>query len=153
MKILYGDAWVSDEITEWVAKRIPHLGPYGFNGRTVALGVIGDGGEPLAGVVFHDWQEQFGTIQLSMAAASPRWATRSIVRQLLSYPFLQVRVRKVWTVTPAKNVRAIRFNKGIGFKQEAVLARHFGDDHAVVCRMFDHDYKRLYLDRIERKAA
>lgn len=108
--------------------------------------MIDSHGKPLAGIVFHSYVPEYGTIEISMAAESPRWATRNIVKQLLAYPFIQLGVRKVWTATPLKNERAIKFNKGIGFKQEAVLAHHYGDDHAVICRMFRKQYEQLFKE-------
>ncbi|CAB4139856.1 hypothetical protein UFOVP353_59 [uncultured Caudovirales phage] len=130
----------SDFFAKWTEERIPHVTDFG---PCAALGVV-SGDKVLAGVVFHDYQPDFKTIQLSMAADSPRWATRNIIKELLSYPFFQLGVEKVWTSTPHTNERAIKFNKGIGFKQEAVLAKHFGDRHAVVCRIFKKDYERLF---------
>jgi RimJ/RimL family protein N-acetyltransferase len=138
MKVLYGhDAFVA----QWVVDRIPHAEHFG---PASALGVIDKDGKAVAGVVYHDFIPAYGTLQLSMVAETPRWATRSILKELLTYPFEQLGVRKVWTATPLKNQRALRFNKGIGFKQEAVLANHYGDDHAVICRMFKKQFEQLF---------
>jgi RimJ/RimL family protein N-acetyltransferase len=140
MRVLYGhDA----NIAAWVQARIPNITSFG---QCSALGVISGDGKPLAGIVFHDYQPAYGTIQISMAAESPRWASRRIIGEILSYPFKQLGVRKIWTATPLKNERAIRFNKGIGFKQEAVLANQFGDDHAVICRMFKKQFEQIYKE-------
>lgn len=133
------------EVADWVAQRIPHLRGPGF-GACRAIGVISDQGEMLAGVVYHDFQAAYETIQLSMAADSPRWAKRGVIRGLLHYPFEQVGIHKLWTATPHTNTRAIKFNKGVGFKQEAVLAHQFGvGTHGVICRMLSADYNRLYV--------
>jgi RimJ/RimL family protein N-acetyltransferase len=140
MKVHYGD---DVNVAKWVCDRIPHVSSFG---PCTALGVVNSEGKPVAGIVFHDYLPACGTIQLSMAAETPRWATRRIVKELLSYPFNQLKVRKVWTATPLKNQRAIKFNKGIGFKQEAVLANHFGDDHAVICRMFRKQFEQNFKE-------
>jgi RimJ/RimL family protein N-acetyltransferase len=140
MKVVYGQ---DANVAKWVADRIPHVSEFGL---CSALGVVNDKGEAVAGIVFHDYQPSCSTIQISMAASTPKWASRSIVKELLSYPFNQLKVRKVWTATPLKNQRAIKFNKGIGFKQEAVLSNHFGDDHAVICRMFKKQFEQLFKE-------
>lgn len=140
MKVLYGD---DVNVAKWVAARIPHVTEFGV---CSALGVVNDKNQPVAGIVFHDYQPTCGTIQISMAADTPKWATRAIIKELLSYPFKQLKVRKVWTATPLKNSRAIRFNKGIGFKQEAVLSHQFGNDHAVICRMFNKQFDQLFKE-------
>lgn len=140
MKVLYGD---DANVAAWVAARIPHANRFE---KYTALGVIADNDAPVAGIVYHDYVPDYGTIQLSMAADSPKWAQREIIRQILAYPFIQLDVRKVWTATPLRNERAIKFNKGIGFKQEAVLAHHYGEDHAVICRMFRKQFEQLFKE-------
>lgn len=134
-----------EAISQWVAERIPHVGEGGF-GPCAALAVVGRD-KVLAGVVYHDYQPDHGTIQLSMAADSPMWAKRSNIKALLSYPFEQLGVFKVWTATPIDNTRAIVVNEHIGLKREATLAHHFGHKrHAVICRMLRPEYTRLYGD-------
>ena len=64
---------------------------------------------------------------------------------ILRYPFVQLAVNKCWTAIPHDNERAIRFNKGIGFKQEAVLRHQFGPKrHAAICSMMRGEYLRRY---------
>jgi RimJ/RimL family protein N-acetyltransferase len=114
-------------------------------GPATAIGVTTEAGQPLAGIVFHDYQPDYGTIQLSAAAISPKWASRRIVAQLLSYPFNELGVHKVWTATQHKNERALKFNKGVGFTVEGTLRDHFGVGiHAVICRMLLQDYRTRY---------
>jgi RimJ/RimL family protein N-acetyltransferase len=136
------------EVAAWVAQRIPFVGTAGFGTsgfEVTCVGVIGKDNKPLCGVVFHDYQPEFGTIAFSTAAESPRWATRNVIRQILAYPFDELQVQKLWSATPATNERALRVVKGIGFTQEATLARHFGKyGHAIISRMFKRDYERLY---------
>lgn len=141
MRLLYGH---SEGIAAWVANRIPHLTGPGF-GQCQAIGILSSDEELLAGVVFHDWIPAHRTIQLSLAADSPRWARRGVVGEFLAYPFDELDVRKVWTATPHKNERALRINRGFGFKQEAILARHYGDQHAVICRLFQHEYRNRFI--------
>lgn len=82
-----------------------------------------------------------------MAAVSPMWARKEIVAELLSYPFEQLGVYKVFTAIPADNAMAIKVNSHVGLKREAVLAHHFGKKrHAVIMRMLRPDYDRLYGD-------
>lgn len=140
MKLLYGD---SANVAKWVASKIPFVGEKGF-GPNVSIGVIGNDGLPLGGVVFHDYQPQFSTMAFSIAASSPRWVTRKLIGKLLKYPFEDAKVLKIWTATPHKNERALRLAKGLGFTREAVLSHHFGKEHAVINRMFLRDFERLY---------
>lgn len=141
MRLVFGeDAAVGD----WVARRIPHM--YGEKFKNfVAIGVEMDG-KPIAGVVYSDWVPQAETMQLSMAADTPRWATKGVIRGLLHYPFEQQRVNKLWTSTPAKNERAIKFNLGVGFTREAILRHQYGrKNHAVICSMLANEYRKRYV--------
>lgn len=143
MRLLVGD---DEGVSRWVQGNIPHC-PTDF-GPCVAIGVVDTSGNPMAGVVYHDYQKEFGTIQLSVAAVTPRWATKNVIRGLLMYPFHQLGCHLIWASTPHKNERVIRFNKGIGFTQEAVLRDRYGPGvHAVIFRMmrtaFDNKYMKL----------
>ena len=140
MKLVFGhDAAIAD----WTARHIAHVNR--DFGPCSAIGVV-DGNRPLAGVVYHDYQPEYGTMQVSIAAISPRWAQKGIIYALLSYPFDQIGIYKLWSAIPMKNERSLKFNLGIGFKQEGILAHHFGKDHAVISRMFRKDFEKRYKE-------
>lgn len=133
-----------DALAKWCAARIPHVGKAGF-GPCRAIGVA-TGNQPddtlLAVVVYHDYVPSYGVCQLSMAARSPKWASREAIRGLLSVPYEQYGCRKVWTATPSDNLRAIRFNEGIGFRREAILRHHYAPRrHAVICSMLRNEFE------------
>lgn len=142
MRVVYG---LDSQVMLWVARNIPGIDTLDY-GKAVALGVVSEEGQALAGVVFNEYRPQYGTIQVHVAAISPKWCTRNIVREILAYPFLQLKVNKVWSAMAHDNERAIRFNKGIGFKQEGTLRYHFGDKHAVVTGMLAKEFRQRYLN-------
>lgn len=136
--LLYGH---SDEVAEWVMDRIPEVETFG---PCSAIGVISDN-RLIAGVVYHEYRAQYGTIQLSMAADSPMWARKDIIKALLDYPFGQLEVYKCRLAIPAYNAMSIRNNEHIGFTREAILAHEFGKGkHAHIYRMIKPDFDRLY---------
>jgi len=136
--LLYGH---SAEVVQWVADQVPHMDA---PEKGAGIGIVANG-HLIAGVVFHEYRPDYGTIEMSMAATSPIWARREIIGGFLSYPFHQLGVFKVFTHTPIDNERALKVNKHAGFKQEAVLAHQFGRGrHGVVCRMLQPDYQRIY---------
>ena len=141
MRLLFGhDA----EVARWVSQRIDDAD----FGPCVAIGVVGDAGL-IAGVVYHDHFPRYETVRLSLAADNQMWA--KFVPALLSYPFAQLGVYKAWAVVDSTNDRALRTDKHIGFRQEAILAHHFGRKrHGVILRMLRPDYIRLYGDRNEQ---
>lgn len=120
---------------------------HGGRFRNFAAIGVADGNRPVAGVVYNEHYPDYGTMQLSMAADTPRWAQRGIVKGLLHYPFEQVGVFKLWTATPEANGRAIKFNLGAGFRKEAMLRHHFGRrNHAVICSMLVNEYRKRYKE-------
>lgn len=123
----------------WCADHIPYV-----RGRTIGPGqaIASVGGGALLGVaVFHDWQSAFGTLQVSCAAVSPRWALD--VAQMFDYAFTDAKAMKLWAAIPHDNTRALRFNAGLGFKSEATLRHHFGNKrHAVICSMLRQEWAR-----------
>ena len=136
--IVFGeDAYVA----AWTADKLPQVSDFGL---CTALGVV-SGERLIAGIVYHDYQPQHGTIQLSIAAISPMWAKKENIKELLKYPFEQLECYKVWTAIAADNEKALKVNAHIGFKKEAILAHQFGKKrHAVMSRMLRPDYDRLY---------
>lgn len=146
MDMIFGH---DDALAQWVAKQIPHM-TNGF-GPCKSIGV-GDIKKDriFAAVVYHNYVTQksgYATCEVSIAAATPIWARRGIIRALLSVPFEQYKVSKVYSMMTHDNERAIRFNKGIGFRQEATLRHHFGEGkHAMVTSMLEREYQRIYGD-------
>jgi RimJ/RimL family protein N-acetyltransferase len=149
----------SEELADWAAGHIPHLGPYGSFGPCQAIGVASGltADDTLyAVVVFHDYQPRARTLQFSAAARSAKWATPGVLRALLHYPFQQLNVYKLWGAIPSDNLRALRFNLGIGMRKEGTLRHHFGERrHAIIVSMLRSEYlhSRWCLEGSERKAA
>lgn len=135
-----------EALCRWVESRID-WGPGGaFPPGTPAIGVA-RGDKLLCAVVYHDYQPDFGTVQITMASSSPMWARRENIRALLHYPFRQIQCYKVWWLTRADNTHGIKTFEHVGFKREATLAHQFGRKrHGIVGRMLEPDYRRIYED-------
>lgn len=136
-------------LAAWAAERMPHVGEDGF-GPCWAVGVV-RGDDLAAVVVYHQFIPAYGTVALSIASATPRWASREVIAALLSAPFrgaLGAPIKKIWAMCSIKNVRACRMNERIGFKQEAILREHLGPrEHGVVFRMMQHEWRRRYAGK------
>ena len=137
-------------LVEWAAKRIPWMAPSRY---MRALGVTegADLSYPLLAVcIYHnftaareiDGKPWYGTCEISFAASSPKWATRRTISALLSIPFSQYACRKVITVIPSTNKRAIRFNEGVGLKPEGTLRHQFAKGvHACIHGMMRSEWE------------
>lgn len=117
------------ELVSWVRDRIPHVSVEGSFGPSVAIGVS-DGASLLGAVIYHNYAPMYRSVEISMAADSPRWATRGIIAALLHYPFVQLGCQRITTAIPKRHKRARRFNEGLGFKLEGTIRKGFGNDDA-----------------------
>lgn len=88
------------------------------NCRTMA--VLDKDGKMVAGLVFHNWSPEFGVIEVSAAAITPRWATRTVLNTALAYVFshCQMAVARIHE----NNLPARRLWKGLG-AEEHILPR------------------------------
>lgn len=138
--------WALDEdeaalVAPWVAMRVPHVDRFG----PCQAAVVERNGETAAVVLFHDWNPSAQTMQLSMAADTPRWATRPVVAALFHYAFVTGGANKLWTAVPHDARRVIRFNEGIGLRREAVLRHQFGHkQHAVIFSMLANEWRKSH---------
>lgn len=136
MKLLYGH---SDEVAAWVAWRIPYVArrmardptspPFG---PAQAIGVINDAGELVAGVVYHGYDPDCPSVEMSFAASTPKWLTKALIGELLRYVFVGLSCRRVTALTPRRATSARKFIDRFGFKREGCVRFGFGDDHAIV---------------------
>lgn len=131
--VLYGhDA----DIIEMVRQRIP-VAAGGFTPSAVGLGVVVKN-RLLGGVVFDQYTETDGHSNIFMSGAfdHPRWCSRRAIRQILSYPFIQLGCRRITMVTSADNAAARSLSSRLGFTEEGVLRCYFpGDADGIVYGM------------------
>lgn len=83
----------------------------------LALAAVHDG-QIVGAAIFHDFN--WPDIQVTMASTSPRWATRANFRELLRYPFVHCRCKRLTAITGATNQRARAFLCRFGFRQEGI---------------------------------
>ncbi len=106
------------QVVRFVADQIGWDGDFG---HCVGLGFLGPGGIE-AGFVYHDYQPDFGTIEIT--GASKGWiGTRGKLRAVFGYPFDQLGCQMCLART--QNPRAARIWKRLG-AQEYRIPRLFG---------------------------
>lgn len=151
LTVIYGH---DEPLARWACERIPWAD---YSPHLRAVGVA-DGDELLAVVTFGDYRpprqinggEWYNTVECGIYARSPRWANRKIIREILSIPFKQFKVRKVRLVVPSTNKRALRFAEGIGFTTEGTLRHEYAKGvHACVLGLLRNEFDRA--DFLKRK--
>lgn len=141
--------WGHDEqFAAWAVGRIKYMEPsIGFGPCKAAAVATGDTPQDrlLAVIVYHAYDKPSRTVQMSIAAASPRWATRDTIRGLLAVPFEQWHCRKVWSVVASNNDRAQKLALGLGFKKEANLRHQMAHGvHAVILGLMEDEYRKIW---------
>lgn len=137
-------------LVPWAAKRLRHVGDARLLQPCKAMGLSTGplpGDRLLAVVIYHMFVPQYRSCMVSIAAASPKWCTRSNVKVILRVPFVQYGCNRVWCAMPHTDERTIKLSKLMGFKQEGVLRDGFGPGvHAVSCSMLKREFEKRYGD-------
>lgn len=114
----------------------------------VAVGVA-NGGELLSVTVFDNYRtDDDGTpsnVECSIASISPRWVNKGTVRGILSYPFCQLRVRRVTCLIGSKNLRSLKFCEGLGFEPEGWVRQARGPDEDIIVMGMLREESRRWL--------
>jgi RimJ/RimL family protein N-acetyltransferase len=136
MKLLYGH---SAEVAAWVGWRIPvikrHLErdpasePFG---PAQAIGVLDNQNQLVAGVVFHNWNPDFQTVELSFAADTAKWLNRTVIQAMMTYAFDTLGCCRINATTPKTARDARRFIQKFGFRREGVATDGFGPGQDVI---------------------
>lgn len=129
-------------VATWVSQRVKHYRPN--PGQYVAIG-IAEGQRLIAGAVYHDFTGP--GIGMTLAADSPRWATKGNISALLRYPFGQLNCRRISVCAARSNKRSRKLIEGVGFKLEGVIREGFGKEDAILYGMLRRECK--WLERKE----
>jgi RimJ/RimL family protein N-acetyltransferase len=117
-------------------------------GPATSIGFV-EGDRLVGGVVYHGYWDRLdgtpGGIEASIATVSPKWATRSVLRTIFAYPFVQLGVHRLQVACHRKNREARQFVERLGFVYEGMARKAFptGGDAAVYsmlrkeCRWID----------------
>lgn len=112
-------------LMRWAMERIHGAIPLRLDSDWQVIGLIDDHEDVKCVCVYHDYREK--SMEMTIAADTPKWATRGNIRAFLHYPFCQQGVNHVRAVVHCKNHRSRRLVSGLGFKLEGVL-RHAAKD-------------------------
>lgn len=133
-------------IADFVAQMIPHC-RYGF-GNCKTIGVIDAAGRTIAGIVFHNWNPQFGLIEIT-AAALPRsrWFMRETIRRMYGYPFDIAQAQMILHWVRADNTPLLRQLAAIGCTR-TLVPRMFGRDmDAMLCTLTCEQWKANRINK------
>jgi RimJ/RimL family protein N-acetyltransferase len=121
-KLIYGQ---EDRLLPWAAERVGVR----FRADAYTIGLERDG-KIVAAVVY----DTFNDVDCCMHIASDGtrgWMNKSLLLAAFAYPFIQLGLRRVTGMVPAKNTEALAFDEHIGFVREGYHPHALPDDDLV----------------------
>jgi RimJ/RimL family protein N-acetyltransferase len=129
-------------------------------GRYKTIGVIDGEGRLIAGVVYFNYDPNAESIELALAAITPRWFTRAAYRRVLEYPFVECGCQMVYARVRADNEPFLNQLARINFNMTMVPRMYGRSEDGVLCTLTDDQWldsklsQRVYRDvRREKEAA
>lgn len=126
---------------EAVASFVSHL-LFGDNrgfGNSRAIGSVDSEGRLIGGCVYHNYQPEAGTIEMSSAATTPRWLSRVVLNGIFSYPFAigcQMALMRV----SARNTRLHRQFDALGLRRHPIPRLYGRDEDGIIFTLTDDDW-------------
>ena len=102
-------------VCAWVAGRLPHVRKFGPEAK--AIGIV-RGGHLVAGIVYDNYSEWLGNIEMGVASSHPRWLSREVLRAAFAFPFDQLGCHRVTLMVRKKDKHTRRFVERLGFRLE-----------------------------------
>jgi RimJ/RimL family protein N-acetyltransferase len=115
---------------DWARARIPKL--EAWMGEAKSLAAMEDG--RILGVVVFDAFTPYD-VNMHIVIEDRRCVTRRILKEVFSYPFKQLGLRRVTGLVPASNVPALAFDLRLGFRHEGRKLHGAGDEDEIVLGM------------------
>lgn len=123
---------LKDELLAWAEVRVESVSPFERDKSAVAMVTVD--GEISAVSVYSNLRG--GNIEMTIAADTPRWATRGAIADLLSWPFECLPgLRRITALVNASNTRSRKLVEGLGFQMEGWLEDGADDGDLVLYGM------------------
>lgn len=132
---------IYDRQDEVKAFALEKIGLPGFREDAVAIGLARDG-EIIAACVFECFSQCDCSVHLA-SDGSRRWCNREYIVRCMAYPFLQLNLRRITGLVPARNKAALNFDLAFGFKQEGYIRHGMPDDDLVLLGMLREECRWL----------
>ena len=144
LRYLYGQ---DELVAHFVAQMTSHVRERGF-GKCRAIGIVNADSELIGGLVYHNFDDGAGVIEISGAALPGHlWLTRETLRQMHGYPFEQCRCQMVVMRVLASNERLLRQLAALGYAFIR-FPRLFGRDRdGVICSLTDDAWRDSRIAR------
>ena len=129
-RLVYGD---EKRLLPWAQERVGFV----FRRDAYTIGLERDG-ELVAVVVFDNFSE--ADVNMHIASdGTAKWMNKELLLASFAYPFVQLGLRRITGMVPAKNTVALSFDEHIGFVREGYHPHALPDDDVVSLGMLRKD--------------
>lgn len=138
---------VHDDIPGMLAWAAEVIGIPRFKVDARAFGVKRRG--QLCAVVVYDCFSECDCNMHVASDGSHTWLTRNVLLHAFGYPFIELKLRRVTALIPAKKTHAMKFNEKLGFRLEGHCPDAMPDDDIYIrgmtrkeCRFIPPEYRK-----------
>lgn len=110
-------------------------------GPNASMGFHDRNGDLVAGVVFHNWQPEYGVIEVSAAALSPKWLTRARMNTVAEYVFDGIECRMVVARHSERNTIARKLWDRLGAREIRMPKLRGPDEDEMVALLTREEWK------------
>jgi len=118
-------------------------------GNSRAIGSVDVDGRLIGGVVYHGWQQEAGTIEMSAAATTPRWLNKLVLNGIFAYPF-EIGCQMALMRVSARNTRLHRQFDALALRRHEIPRLYGRDEDGIIFTLTDDDWSTW---RFRRKAG
>jgi RimJ/RimL family protein N-acetyltransferase len=148
LRYVYGQ---DKAVAQFVAQLIPHIDPAGFPSRAIAIGIVNTNNDPVAGIVYYNWNQRAGTVDIAAAARpSARWVSRETLHRALGHAFDGLHCQMVVMRVLASNLSLLRQMHAFGCTLITVPRLYGRADDGVICT---YTVEQWGASRFNRPAA
>jgi hypothetical protein len=139
-----------DDVAKFVASLIPNM-QRGFGKDKAAIGVLDDDGALIAGLVYNNWNPDFGTIELTGASVCRRWMTRDVLQFMYDYPFLVCKCQMLLQYNSVRNKHLNEQLRRAGFNEYPVRRLRGRDEDGILFTLTDEQWASSPFNLRNRK--
>lgn len=145
MQLLFGH---DEDVAKFVASLIPNM-QRGFT-ENKSIGILDDGAL-IAGLVYHNWHPEFGTIELTGAAVNRRWMVRDVLQFMYDYPFLTCKCQLLLQYNSVRNTHLNAQLRRGGFNEYPIPRLRGRDEDGILFTLTDEQWAHSPFNLRNRK--
>lgn len=96
----------------------------------------------IAGVVFYDWDQDAGVMQLSAASASKRWLTRRVLHDMFAFPFDQFGCQMIVLRVFQDNLQMAGIARRYGFNEYLIPRLGGRETNQILFTLTDEQWRQ-----------